>query len=85
MSLGLKDLRRVASDVAREEDPALRVLAATNGEGATDYSEVTVMLDRPGSNPSRVIVGVRRHASESQIRQVVREQLRDHLQAARLI
>ena len=82
MSLRLKDLHRVATDVAREEDPALRVLAVRNAEGATDYSEVTLMLDRPMSNPSRVIVGVRRHATESQIRRVVREQLRDHLQAA---
>jgi hypothetical protein len=82
MSLGLKDLRRVAADVASEEDPALQVLSAKNAEGATDYSEVTLILDRPQSNPSRVIVGVRRHAPESQIRRVVREQLRDHLQAA---
>ena len=81
MSLRLKDLRRVASDVAREENPALHVLAARNAEGATDYSEVTVILDRPRSDPSRIILGVRRHESESQIRRVVREQLRDHLQA----
>lgn len=81
MSLRLNDLRRVAGDVAREEDPGLRVLAARNAEGATDYSELTIMLDRPTSDPSRIILGVRRHASESQIRRVLREQLRDHLQA----
>jgi hypothetical protein len=83
MSLRLTDLRRVAADVARDEDPGFRVRSAMNAEGASDYSEVTLMLDRPQSNPSRVIVGVRRNESESQIRRVVRDQLRDHLQAAR--
>jgi hypothetical protein len=83
MSLRLEDLRRVAADVARDEDPGLRVLSAMNAEGASDYSEVTLMLEQPGSNPSRVIVGVRRSESESQIRRVMREQLRDHLEAAR--
>ena len=83
MSLLLKDLRRVAADVARDEDPGLRVLSAMNAEGASDYSEVTLMLDRPQSNSSRVIVGVRRNESESEIRRVVRAQLRDHLDTAR--
>jgi len=83
MSLRLKDLRRVAADVARDEDPGLRVLSAMNAEGASDYSEVTLMLDRPQSDSSRVIVGVRRNESESEIRRVVRDQLRDHLQASR--
>ena len=81
MPLRLPDVRRVAADVAREEDPALEVFAATNGEGATDYTEVIHRLLRPSSDPTHVVIGVRRNAGEWQVRRLLRDRLRDHLRS----
>jgi hypothetical protein len=81
MPLRLPDVRRVAADVARQEDPAFQVFAATNGEGATDYTEVILKLNRPASDPSHVVIGIRRHAGEWQVRRLLRDRLRDHLRS----
>ena len=79
MPLKLPDVRRVAADVARQEDPALQVFAATNGEGATDYTEVILRLHKPSSDPTHVVIGIRRNAGEWQVRRLLRDRLRDHL------
>ena len=79
MPLRLPDVRRVAADVARQEDPALQVFAATNGEGATDYTEVILRLHKPSSDPTHVVIGIRRNAGEWQVRRLLRDRLRDHL------
>jgi hypothetical protein len=79
MPLRLPDVRRVAADVAREEDPALQVFAATNGEGATDYTEVILRLHKPSTHPTHLVIGIRRNAGESQVRRLLRDRLRDQL------
>jgi hypothetical protein len=79
MPLRLPDVRRVAADVAREEDPALQVFAATNGEGATDYTEVILRLHKSSTRPTHVVIGIRRNADESQVRRLLRDRLRDQL------
>jgi hypothetical protein len=79
MRLSLNDVRRLAAEVAREEDPALEVLAATSAEGATNYAEVILALHGEQSQPRRVLVGVSRKAPESDIRAWLRHRLREHL------
>jgi len=81
MRLRLPDVRRVAVEVARDEDPVLEVFAATNGEGATDYAEVVLRLQRPSSDPTHVVIGVRPSAGEWQVRRLLRDRLRDHLRS----
>jgi hypothetical protein len=79
MSLSLADVERLAAQVATEEDSALEVLAATNAEGASDYTEILLTLNRP-SDPSPLVVGVSRNAGEAEIRELLRDRLRQHLQ-----
>jgi len=79
MPLGLPDVRRVSADVARQEDPALQVFAATNGEGATDYTEVILRFQQPSSDPTHIVIGVRRNAGEWQVRRLLRDRLREYL------
>lgn len=81
MRLRLPHVRRVAADVAGDEDPALQVFAATNGEDATDDAEVILRLHRPSSDPTNVVIGVRRSAGEWQVRRLLRDRLRDHLRS----
>jgi hypothetical protein len=78
MRLKLPDVRRVAADIARQEDPALQVFAATNGEGA-DYTEVVLRLHKPSTHPTHIVIGLRRDADESQVRRLLRDRLRDQL------
>jgi hypothetical protein len=79
MAINLTDLRRIAVEIAREEDPELEVLAATNGEGAADYAEIILALDTPEKERRRMVVGVSRPTSESQMRNLVRERIREQL------
>jgi hypothetical protein len=76
MKLSLRDLRRVAIDVAHDENPMVRVLAAMNNEGAADYAEVTFALPEKAARPSRVVIGLSREASEPQIRQLLHQRLK---------
>jgi hypothetical protein len=73
--LSLDEVRRLTAAIAREEDPSLEVVAATNAEGAEHSSEV--VLERGGGATSqRVVVRVDRYGSESELRPIVRERLR---------
>jgi len=78
MSLSLADVERLAAQVAAEEDSALEVLAATNAEGASDYTEIVLTLHRP-SDSSPLMIGINRNAGEDEIRKLLRERLRQHL------
>lgn len=80
MPLRRPDVRRVAADVARQEDTALQVFAATNGEGA-DYTEVVLGLQRSSAHPTHLVIAVRRNAGESQVRRLLRDRLRDQLRS----
>jgi hypothetical protein len=80
MALRLPDVRRVAADIASQEDPELQVFAATNGEGA-DYTEVILRLHKSPANPTHIVIGVRRDAGESQVRRLLRDRLRDQLRS----
>ena len=80
MPMNLIDLRRVAAEIAHEEHPALEVLAATNGEGAANYAEIILALHTDEPQARRMVVGISRPISESEMRDVMRERLRVQLQ-----
>jgi hypothetical protein len=79
MTLSLADVQRLAAEVASEEDPGLEVLAAANGEGASDYTEIVLTLHR-SADDSPLIVGISRNADANEIRALLRNRLRQHLQ-----
>ena len=79
MSLTLSDVRRIATDVARQQNPALEVVAVTPSEGeASTYSEVIVAFRGCRVEPCHLIVGVSRTASESECRGAVKAGLAQH-------
>jgi hypothetical protein len=79
MSLSLPQLRRLASEVARDVDPSLEVFATTNTEGAVDYTELILTVHNRADEPGRIVVGIRRGTSEAEIRSLLREHLRARL------
>ena len=79
MALDLIDLKRLAGDVAKEENPALEILGATSAEGGRNYAEVIVAHHRD-SDRHRLVIGVKRDAPELVVRGILRDRMREHLQ-----
>jgi len=78
MALTLKDVRRIASEVARQENPALEVIGATSTGDRSAYTEVMLTIRGCRVEPCRVMIGVSRNASEAELRQSVADRLRAH-------
>jgi hypothetical protein len=78
MAITLKELRRIATDVARQENPALEVISATSTEGDSGYTEVMLTVRGCRAEPCRVMIGVIRDASEAELRRAVADRLRAH-------
>ena len=79
MSLTLTDLRRIAADVARQQDPALDVVAAMPAEGDAAYTEVMFTVTGCRHEPCQLVVGLSRNSSEPDCRRAVEDRLRQHL------
>jgi hypothetical protein len=79
MSLSLTDVQRIATDVAKAQDPPLEVIGVTSAEGATAYAEVLLTVRGCQVEPCRVLVGVSRNTSEPDCRRSVNERLRQHI------
>jgi hypothetical protein len=75
----LTDVRRIAADVAKEQDPRLEVVGATAGEGESTYAEVILTVRGCRAEPCRVMIGVSRDVSEPECRGNVTARLREHL------
>jgi len=78
MSLSLLDIKRLAVGIAGEENPALHVVAALNGEGTATYAEVVLTRDDVASS-QQLVIGVTRQASESEVSGLLRDRLRERL------
>jgi len=79
MPLPLSDVRRIAAEVARQQDAALEVVSATpTGESST-YAEVILTIRGCRQEPCRVLLGVSRDASEGEVRRDIAARLREHL------
>jgi len=81
MPISLSDVRRMAQDVAHEHGPDVEVLAATRGEGASDYGEVILAVHGRAPEPHRFIIGISRNGAESEIRGHLRDQVKRHVDA----
>lgn len=79
--LSLPDIKRIATGIARDEDPALEVVAAMRAEGASNYAEVVLTRDDGARGPRQWVIGVARTASESDVRGALRDQFRDRLRS----
>ena len=79
MALNLADVKRIASDVARTEDPTLEVVSASTAEGGSAYTEVTVTINGCRREPCRIVIGANRSGDESALRREFTARLRDHL------
>jgi hypothetical protein len=79
MALKLTEVRRIAADVARHEKPPLDVVGVIAGEGDSQYAEVILTIRGCQTEPCRMMIGVRREASESECRRAVEARLREHL------
>ncbi len=78
MPLSLSDVRRIVSEVAREQTPTLEVVAA-RADADSSYTEVILTVRGCSTEPCQIIMGVSRGASESEFRHTVRDQLEEHL------
>ena len=79
MSLTLTDVRRIAADVATQQNPAVEVFGATPAEGESTYAEVIVAIHGCRVEPCRLIIGVSRDASEVDCRRTIQQHLLQHL------
>jgi hypothetical protein len=79
MPLSLEDVRRIADEVIRQENPAMKVVAATTAEGGSDYTEIIVTVLGCHTEPCRLMLGMNRQVSEPVFRRAVAEKFRQHL------
>lgn len=78
MALTLKEVRRIASEVAQQENPALEVISATSSGDLSAYTEVMLTIRGCRAEPCRLMIGVSRNASEAEFRHAVADRLRAH-------
>jgi hypothetical protein len=79
MALTLTDVRLIASEVARHEDPNLDVVGVTLREGSSSSAEV-IFADRACDEETcRVVIGVSRRLSADECRGAVRAHLQERL------
>ena len=79
MSATLTDVQRIASEVARQQDPRLEVVGAVPAQGEPAYAEVILTIRGCSDDPCQMMIGVSRDASEPEIREAVADRLRAHL------
>ena len=78
MALKLTDVRRIAGEVARKQNPSLEVVAA-RAEDNSAYTEVFLTLHGCAVDPCQITLSLSRDVSESEFRQAVDARLREHL------
>lgn len=76
MPVTLKALRRVATEMARQENPDFQVIGVRRSEGGDGYAEVIVMVRDCDHDPCRMVIGVDRTQPEPAIRLQLAEMFR---------
>src|SRR5262245_13219749 len=84
MPLTLPEIRRIASDVAREQDPALEVVGAMAAGNELLYSEVILSIRGCRVEPCQLMIGVNRNLSEIECRDAMRAGLKRHIAVHRM-
>jgi hypothetical protein len=80
MSLTLRDVQRIATDIA-ENEAELEVVGAIPSEGDATYAEVVFVVTDSPAGPQRLVVGVSRNTTELACRAAVETQLHQRLTA----
>ena len=83
MALNLAEVKRIAADVARSENPDVEVVSATTAEGGSAYTEVTIVIHGCHKEPCRFVIGADRSGDESALRSAIASQLRAHFDQQR--
>jgi len=81
MTLTLADVRRIASNVAQQQQLSLDVIGVTTREGSCASAEVILAIRDCYIEPYRVVISVSREVSEAECRVAVVTQLGEHLAA----
>ena len=76
MQLSLIDIKRLATEIAKDEDPSVQVVAALNAEGAAQFAEL-VLTRGNHERRQQLVIGVTRELSESEARSVLRARFRE--------
>jgi hypothetical protein len=71
----LKTVRAIAEAAVRELPGNFTVAAVLPGEARSAYAEVLVVREQRDEEPKRMLIGVDRDSSESEIRQAFAEKL----------
>jgi hypothetical protein len=79
VKLSLRDVRRIADDVAKRRTPPLDVVAVKRSQEGSSYTEVLLTTCGFDDEPCRLLVGVSSDISESECQQVIEARLRQHL------
>ena len=79
MTLTLTEVRRIASDVARQEHPALDVVGVIPREESTTSAEVIFAVRDREDERSPMVIDVSRQVSEIECRGAVRTRLPERL------
>jgi hypothetical protein len=75
----LKEVGRIAAEVAQQLNANLDVVATLPSEESTTYSEVLLTVRGCASEPCRVVLSVRRDEPEGRVRAALTDALRKHL------
>jgi hypothetical protein len=76
--VNLLEVKRIAEEVARAEDPALEVLGAMMASRGSAYTELTI-ASHDSREPRHFVIGADRSGGELALRQAIASRLREHL------
>ena len=77
--MNLAEVHQTAVAVVRERAPQLEVLGVTSAEGGSDYTEVFLMIRGCAQEPCRLVLGVSRDLTPTELRRQIAEQIAQHL------
>jgi hypothetical protein len=77
--MSLDDALRLAVEVAKAENPQLKVVRLTGSDGSTGYVEMLIAVKGCHVEPCRLTIGFDRTIAPAQLREVLKRRLREHL------
>ena len=78
MPLTLAEVRAIAADTAIEQGSELEIIGVTPAEGDFAYAEVLVRMRGCRVEPCRMVIGVNRSMTTTEVRATVNDVLRRH-------
>lgn len=81
MALDLTDVRNLANEIVRQQDPSLEVVAAMTESGGSNYAEILITIRGCADEECLLSVGINRSAPETALRDALTDKVRAHLHA----